>query len=185
MDRKILISAFGIHSGGGGVLLKSLLGSSSERFRILALDSRLELDESIKIHGSVKWVPKSMLARFRTINFLSRSCKKNDVLFCFNSLPPIIPVAGRAIVYVHAPHFVGLHAGISYDLISRIRFKIERLWFKLGARCVDEFWVQTESMENGIRKQFPNSHVRIIPFVDEVLADELNGKDLMLSLIHI
>ena len=53
MDRKILISAFGIHSGGGGVLLKSLLGSSSEGFRILALDSRLKLAESVKIHGSV------------------------------------------------------------------------------------------------------------------------------------
>lgn len=185
MGGKILISAFGIHSGGGGVLLKSLLRGSFERFCILTLDSRLKLNESVKIHGAVKWVPKSMLARFRAINFLSRCCKKNDVLFCFNSLPPIIPVAGRVIVYVHAPHFVNLHVGISYDLISRIRFNIERLWFKIGARYVDEFWVQTESMENGIRKQYPNSNIRIIPFVDDMLADELNEKDLMFPVVNI
>jgi glycosyltransferase involved in cell wall biosynthesis len=185
MDRKILISAFGIHSGGGKVLLKALLSSSSEKFHILALDSRLKLDELIKITGSVKWVPKSMLARLGAINFLSRNCRKNDVLFCFNSLPPIFSVAGRVIVYVHAPHFVRLHTGISYDLISKIRFIIERLWFRLGANSVDEFWVQTESMKKGILKQYPNSNVRIIPFVDDVLAEELNGNDLLVPVVNI
>lgn len=177
MNKKILISAFGIHSGGGAVLLKALLENFTGNLGSSALDSRLNIDGIKNLPNQIKWVPKSFIARLRSLYTLSKECQKNDTLFCFNSLPPFIRTDGRVVVYVHAPHFVGFHTGISYDLTTRIRFLIERLWFKLGSRYVDEYWVQTESMKIGIRNIYPNTVVKIMPFVDDHLAKTLSEKN--------
>lgn len=176
MAKKILLSAFGIYMGGGAVLLKALLPHMTDRLAAAALDARLPRDTLEGATIPIQWVPKSFSARLRAVNRLARQCGAKDVLFCFNSLPPTVKCSGRVIVYVHAPHFVGLHAGIRYDTISQLRFMIERRWFRAGAPHVDEFWVQTPSMQRGVLGSFPQSMVRILPFVDDELAATLRAQ---------
>lgn len=175
-NSKIHLSAFGIHMGGGLVLLKALLPNIFERLEGVALDSRLPREVLPDCSKAVQWIPRRFLARLRSVNNLARRCKKDGILFCFNSLPPTVKCSGKVIVYVHAPHFAGLHAGVRYDPISRIRFVIERFWFRIGSKYVDEFWVQTQSMQLALIASLPNSFVRIMPFVDEVLASSLRSQ---------
>lgn len=176
MKEKIHLSAFGIWMGGGLVLLESLLPHLSERLVGINLDIRLPREVSSKLGKKVQLVPREFLSRLRSVNNLARNCKSDEILFCFNSLPPTVKCTGKVIVYVHAPHFVGLHVGVKYDFVSRIRFVIERLWFYIGAKNVNEFWVQTQSMQRALLAVFPNSVVRIMPFVDEKLASCLQSQ---------
>ena len=179
ISKKIHLSAFGIHNGGGLVLLKALLENISDKLTISLFDARLQKDLVKSSEDFVQWIPKNFFSRWRSLNKLAQICEPLDVLFCFNSLPPTTKCSGRVIVYVQAPHFVGLHSGIRYDKISKLRFIIERFWFRYGARNVDEFWVQTESMQRALIQSFPNSLVRIRPFVDGVLADKLPKRNFM------
>lgn len=173
MTKRILLSAFGIHMGGGRVLLDALLPRLLPHLAGAALDARLDLLDFDPGTTSIARVPRNFRARLRAVNALARACGPDDVLFCFNSLPPTVTCAGRVIVYVHAPHFVGLHSGIRYDAVTRLRFMIERRWFRAGAHAVDEYWVQTPSMEQGLLAAFPKATVRILPFVDDALARTL------------
>lgn len=172
---KIHLSAFGVHVGGGLILLQSLLPYICDRLEGIAFDARLSRENFGKFGKNIIWIPKNILYRLLSVNELARNCKQEEVLFCFNSLPPIVKCLGRVIVYVHAPHFVGLHVGIKYDLISRIRFLVERLWFRIGAKHVNEFWVQTESMQRALLESFPYANIRLMPFVDEDLAKSLRS----------
>lgn len=176
MSKQVFLSAFGIHTGGGRVLLNALLPRLRSRLVGAALDARLELSVDDGCSSRINLVPKSFTARLRAVNALARDCTAGDVLFCFNSLPPTVACTGRVIVYVHAPHFVGRHRGVHYNFRTRLRFIVERGWFRLGAQRVDEFWVQTSSMATALLAAFPNAIVRIKPFVDDELAGLLRER---------
>lgn len=184
MKNKIHLSAFGVWMGGGLVLLDALLPHLIGKLGNVNLDVRLTREVPMKEEGRVKWIPRKFLARLQSVNNLARNCKLDEVLFCFNSLPPTVKSIGKVIVYVHAPHFVGLHVGVRYDFISRIRFILERLWFRVGAKNVDEFWVQTQSMQRALTLAFPDAVVRIMPFVDEQLASSLSTQKYQAEEIH-
>jgi glycosyltransferase involved in cell wall biosynthesis len=172
---KVHLSAFGIHVGGGLVLLQALLPHIRERLGGISLDGRLEREKFMGFGNNIDWVPKNFFLRLLSVNKLAHNCEQGEVLFCFNSLPPTVKCSGRVIVYVQAPHFIGLHIGVNYDVISRLRFLIERFWFRIGVKYVNEFWVQTESMRRSLSENFPGVIVRVMPFVDEDLAKSLRS----------
>ena len=143
VDAGVLLSAFGIHAGGGLVLLKALIKGLSGSLKVASLDSRCPFDKSlISSDVRIEYVRRSFAARILAINRLAGMTSPGDTLLCFNSLPPLRKPKGRVIVFVHAPHFVGAHRGIRYSLLTTMRIKIERLWFKFGIRNCDEIWVQ-------------------------------------------
>ena len=176
---QIYLSAFGIHTGGGLILLKALLSQLAEKLSGAVLDVRLPNNVMKDIKGFTQLVPRSFIARLRSVNKLAQLCKSEDTLFCFNSLPPIQKCDGRVIVYIQSSHFVSLHSGIRYDPISHLRFFIERLWFRVGAKNVDEFWVQTQSMRQMLLACCPLAKVRILPFVDDELSRILQSHSVL------
>lgn len=103
------------------------------------------------------------------IAFTSK-CSNNDILLCFNNLPPFFRCQAKVIVYVHAPHFVDLHANIRYGYMRRFRIFLEKIWFKFGSRNVDQFWVQTESMFLLLSKKLPTSNIKLVSFLDKELS---------------
>lgn len=167
--RRLLISAFGINSGGGLVLLKALVKGAHESIRSIELDARVSSSQIGVIAGESRSVRRSFLARFVSSARLARSATEGDVLLCFNSLPPLVASRAKVVTYVHAPHFVGAHKGIQYAPLTRMRLWIERAWFRMAVSNTDEAWVQTSTMANRLREQFPSLTVRIVPLVDESL----------------
>ena len=171
----VLLSAFGIHAGGGLVLLKALIKGLSGSLKVASLDSRCPFDKSlISSDVRIEYVRRSFAARILAINRLAGMTSPGDTLLCFNSLPPLRKPKGRVIVFVHAPHFVGAHRGIRYSLLTTMRIKIERLWFKLGIRNCDEIWVQTSVMQEAMLAQYSQAVIKVIPLVDDELAVRLS-----------
>lgn len=171
--RNLHISAFGIHTGGGLVLLTALLVHAREAIAHVSLDGRLRSTDEAASTWKSSFVRRSFFARACDSLRSAANVGPGDTLLCFNSLPPLRPVAGRVITYVHAPHLVGLHRGTRYRHLTALRFVIERAWFMLGAQHSDEFWVQTESMQSALKRQNPTALVKIVPFVDDLLFSAL------------
>jgi glycosyltransferase involved in cell wall biosynthesis len=180
-QRRLLISAFGIHIGGGLVLFRSLLLASRDITRKVALDARMPADAFVQAaEGGVQLahVPKSFLARLRSVLQIGREASHGDIFLCFNSLPPLARSRAKVIVYVQAPHFFGAHAGIRYARTVALRLLVERLWFWYGSRYVDEFWVQTPTMASLLTAKHPAVTVKVLPLIDEKLADLLQTQRL-------
>lgn len=174
--RSLHISAFGIHTGGGLVLLKAILLAAEDKIAHVSMDKRLQ--DSADLSPDWRWafVRRSFIARAYDSLRTCRGVGAEDTLLCFNSLPPLCQVRGRAITYVHAPHLVGLHRGTRYRRLTTLRFMIERAWFSFGARYSAEFWVQTESMREALEREHPKLLVRVVPFVDDLLHSRLDAQ---------
>jgi glycosyltransferase involved in cell wall biosynthesis len=173
--RKIYFNAAGINNGGGMVLFESLINSLKNYSFILLLDIRLSSKyKSLIEMGSAIVVKKSFLQR-AIFNFrASREAASDDVIFCFNSLPPLVKSKAFTITYIHSPQFVGLHKNSNYSFIDSLRFFIETTWFRFTYRNSDELWVQTENMKSLLNQQFQNIKVQVVPFIDDRLYELYN-----------
>ena len=155
---------------GGLVLLSALLPAVAASLRAVLLDVRVgSLPLAIDVAVTRHIVPLSFFARWSALRRLGAGASKADTLLCFNSLPPLRRLPCRVVNFVHAPHFVGAHAGIAYTPVTRVRIAIERLWFRRGVRYCDELWVQTPTMASAMRALYPDAHVSVVPFVDDEL----------------
>jgi glycosyltransferase involved in cell wall biosynthesis len=172
--RRLLISAFGIHMGGGLVLLKALLSASTMQTREVLIDSRIASSlGNVRCGVETQAVSRSLWQRLLALTQLARRAKSTDTLLCFNSLPPLVRSKAFVVTYVQAPHFVGAHAGISYPPLTRLRLAIERLWFDRGLRFSNELWVQTRTMADALLASNPECTVRVVPLVDQTLSTAL------------
>lgn len=173
----LLISAFGINSGGGLVLFKALVAGAQSRIRAIAIDARIDAGQlGISRDQTFATVRRSFIARALSSIRLARHAKRGEVLFCFNSLPPLVRSRAKVVTYVHAPHFVGAHRAIRYTPVTRVRIWVERLWFRYAIRHTDEAWVQTPTMAMQLEAQYPGVTTKIVPLVDEALATLLGKR---------
>lgn len=171
-QKKLLISAFGVHTGGGFVLLNSLLKNIGDHLDFANLDIR---SKDVFVHNidknKITYVKKTIFARLLASFNISRKATQNNVLLCFNSLPPVLKCNSTVIVYVHAPHFANLHSGISYSLITKTRISLEKIWFNMFVHNIDKIWVQTPTMQREMKKMYPNSRISVVTFVDDLLIE--------------
>ena len=169
-SRRLSISAFGIHTGGGLVLLEALLAASGANLKSVLLDQRLQgRDMPVAAGAAVRFVRRSFVARAASLTRLAAGCGPGDVLLCFNSLPPLVSTAARVVTFVQAPHFVGMHEGVRYAMLTSLRLALETTWFRTGVRHSDEIWVQTHTMARAALARFPCASVAVVPLVDDRL----------------
>lgn len=168
---EVLLSAFGIHSGGGGVLLKAVMFGLLGKVKVASLDSRFILDKALVFpEERIKFVRRSLLARIFALIRLSSMTSTRDTLLCFNSLPPFKKPKGRVIVFVQAPHFFGAIQGVRYEFKTLLRHKVEQLWFKLFIQNCDEIWVQTSTMKDLMKQLHPSATIKVVSLLDSELA---------------
>jgi hypothetical protein len=98
-----------------------------------------------------------------------------DLLFCFNSLPPLLRARGRVVNYVQAPYLVGRDRRVRYGPMTEARMTLERLWFRWGLRHCDEVWVQTATMARALHAEHPTAKVQVVPFVDDEVVSALRA----------
>jgi glycosyltransferase involved in cell wall biosynthesis len=173
---RVFLSAFAVHFGGGLVLLKALVQGLGTSLEDALIDDRARHD--VPVDPSmvrVRYVPRSLVARFIGLMALASRTRRGDVLFCFNSLPPLRKPLGRVVNYVHAPYIVGADPQVRYQWLSALRQWIERIWFRAGVANCDEVWVQTPTMAHAIRSAYPGIVVQVVPFVDDQLAEALRA----------
>lgn len=151
--RKIILHSYNVHQGGGKRLLFDLLHPGNFAFfKQLNLDVRLPYKEKFPAEIVLNKVRPTILTRFLSEVKLFLSTQKEDVVLCFGSLPPLFPLAGRVIVFLHNKY--NISADPHRFLKGRVKIQawIERWWFRLGRKNVNLYVVQTPTMKRELRE---------------------------------
>ena len=164
---RLIIHAPNVHTGGGRVLLTELLASLPPYARGAAiLDRRLQTPLNLPREVVVRHVQPSLWARLRAERYLARISDENCRILCFGNLPPLARCRGRVSVFLHNRHLVSATDLSGFSLKARLRILAERSWIRLFASRVDEWIVQTESMQLLLSRILLSSDkIRILPFV--------------------
>lgn len=163
---RLVLSAFGVHTGGGRVLLEALLDAAAPRITHAELDARFaplaraQLPEH-RIHA----VAPSVVARLRSLRRSPRHGAPGDVWLGFNSLPPLADGPGRVVLFVQSALFTRLGEGQRYPPATRLRLWMERRIFAAGRHRAARALVQTPTMAAALAERWPGLAVEIAPFL--------------------
>lgn len=177
---RLIIHAPNVHTGGGRVLLTELLSSLSPYARGAAiLDRRLQPPPNLPCEMVVRHIQPSLWARLWAERYLARISHDHTRILCFGNLPPLARCRGRISVFLHNRHLVSATDLSGFGFKARLRIMAERAWIRLFAPRVDEWIVQTESMQLLLSRILGTSgKIRILPFVSaETVAGGSTGND--------
>ena len=172
MNKKIIIYAPNVRSGGGVVLLQALLDDAKRQRSIVAIvDVRAK--EVLKISPVVDyvWVTPGFVGRLKAELRLKTLGGPNDGILCFHGLPPLF-VRGREVVVFVQNRLMFSAAGIKrMSARTRLRTLLERMIAIICRRYVTRYVVQTPSMARVLchwHRGKPD--VRIAPFTSQTVA---------------
>lgn len=177
------IQADNIHKGGGRSLLNALIRSKWAEHACLLLDARMPLD-FVSSRQVVKIVRPTIISRFIAQFWLWRNLLPTNILLCFGNLPPLFNVKSKVVVFVQNRYIIDDMPLKHFPFKVRVRLLIERIWFKTRCHSVNEFIVQTSSMQMALRKRLlalrpgmaDGVLVRVLPFMDNVTDHISNFK---------
>lgn len=162
MAKRIFIHATNVHQGGGRALLVAIINAlPTGLLSILSLDSRMPLSTD-KV---VKRVQPTLVQRLFAEIWLAKNVALGDVVLCFGNLPPLFKLRGYVVVFVQNRYLID-HVNLDgFSFKTRTRLKIERLWLSYRAGNVNEFLVQTPSMQSLMQAR-TKAKVSVFPFVE-------------------
>lgn len=169
--KQLILHAPNIHSGGGGVLLRSILAVNDIPVRWVQLDERSR-DSCQLPQCTVKhFVRRSIFSRIFAEWRLHRTATTNDLVLCFHGLPPLFPTRAKVVVFIQNRLLIEQSSLAAYPLNIRLRLAVERLWCRLFQRRCSRYIVQTPSMAESLtcwlRSEIP---VSVLPFAPATLA---------------
>jgi len=179
MSKKIVLSAFNIHTGGGFTLLNEILNNAKAKtFIKLLLDQRIIYKIKKKKFKNSVFVKRKIIDRFIKFLFNTSFIKKNNTLFCFNGLPPFLKNKCKSIVYVQTFYFTEEAKGYQFPFWIRLRIMIEKIWFWKFYNNIDELWVQTNHMKDKLEssikyRKLKKKKIKIVPFVSTFVNKNL------------
>ncbi len=166
----MILYASNVHTGGGFVLLRSLLASRPAGQPLIAfLDARAQAELFLPSDVTVHWVQPSVLARMRAQLTLRRLGREGETLLCFHGLPPVFRNRARTVVFLQNRLYISGSLQHKASPVYRLRLGLERTIGRLFRRHVAEYIVQTPSMARTLRAWLGGasvSAVRILPFLD-------------------
>lgn len=171
-DVRIIISAFGVHMGGGLVLLEALVREIGHYKNTLLIDERLkgkEIFNNYNSQSNIIFIKRNFYSRFIGLHKYISKEDKDAVLLCFNGLPPIFKRPVKVISFIQSPHFIGEQVGVKYPFLTRMRFVIEYMWLYFGIKNCDEVWVQSNAIKRGVLRKFSSVSIRVMSLVDDSL----------------
>lgn len=166
----MILYASNVHTGGGFVLLRSLLAAWPAGKPLTAfLDARAEAELTVPAGATVHWVQRSILSRLRAQLALRKLARAGDTLLCFHGLPPVINNPARKLVFVQNRLYISSGVTPGSSLPYRLRLGVERAISRWRRHCVDQYIVQTPTMVRTLQAWFGTAAmpaVRVLPFLD-------------------
>ena len=177
MKKKIILSAFNVHTGGGLVLLSALF--KSKDIISFILDKRIK--NKIKKNKKIFFIKRKVFDRL--FYFHKNIINKNaSHLICFNNLPPIFKPKLKVILFIQTFYFFSNIHKYNFKLYTLLRIYFEKIWFRIGIFNVDEIWIQTPTMRKRLQI-YLNKHnleskitIKEKPLVDQKLLNVLKSK---------
>lgn len=156
------------------MLLQGLLAACpAARLRAAFLDERARTQLVLPAGvGSVEWVRPSARSRLGAEQSLRAVTRSGDTVLCFHGLPPLLPNAGRVVVFQQNRNYLGLNPLSQFSARTALRLGFERLVSRMFRRRVAEYIVQTPTMARHLGHWYhKGSHargpvIRVLPFID-------------------
>jgi glycosyltransferase involved in cell wall biosynthesis len=168
--KRLILYAPNVGVGGGLVLLRALLRDWPKHTPMTALlDQRgREVIEADETDCDIHWFSSSVSGRWSAERKLRALSSVEHLVFCFHSLPPILPNSAQIFCFVHSPHIVGLVSTKKLSAWVRVRSGIEKTIFRTFRHRVKRFFVQTPSMKTALAAVLgsPRQPIDVLPFVD-------------------
>lgn len=162
-----------IHSGGGGELILSLIKSNIDDNVIFFCDKRIR-EKVISLgvdKGEFIWVSPSIYSRVQAQVLLRKKTKSNDVVFCFNGVPPLFGKVGSKLILFIQNRFQVENNFSKMKSITIARTLFEKLARYYYLKNIDYFVLQTPSMKysliNAIGIDYENKILEI-PFFPKI-----------------
>lgn len=176
---RVLLHAPNVHTGGGLVLLQTLLAAAEPQFQWALLDLRVRDCLHVPRETVVRHVRRSVLSRLLAEWRLWRESRAGDVVLCFHGLPPLLPVRGRVVVFVQNRLLIEHGSLAEYPRWVRARLWTERLWSRaLQGRC-SRYIVQTPSMAASLKRWlWRDVPISVAPFAPATLPAPTPGQEI-------
>lgn len=180
MNKEIIFYAPNVHLGGGYILLKDVLKDwPKNQPTIFFFDQRIKskLSFNFDIQHKIYWVKNSFLSRIKNEIKISLISRGNAFLICFHGMPPFFGKYSNVIVFFQNRNFLGIDSILKFSFRTRIRLFFERWAAKSNAHKVNEFIVQTKSMEFNLRNWVSKDNkakISLFPFFNSL---PLNKED--------
>lgn len=180
----LILYAPNVHTGGGAVLLKELLLMAPKNKSIDAiLDKRIAAQLSTMHLNNINvkyWVKPTLFSRIYAELILSK-IGKNQKIFCFHNIPPILCRAKLITVFFQNKLIVEKKFLNGFDIKQNFISSFEYALNLFFHHKVSTYIVQTKSMCSALSKSFlknTNEGPQIIPFIPSSIeiTDALNAK---------
>jgi len=166
---RLLLYAPNVHTGGGFVLLKSLLQAWPAERRLVAwLDERARAQLPLPEGAQVHWVRAAPASRLGAEFALARAGQPGDRVLCFHGLPPLLRNRASVQVFQQNRNYLGQVPLSAFAWRTRQRLRFEQAVSRWRRHLVDAYWVQTESMARALQDWWGEGQVapvRVLPFV--------------------
>lgn len=177
--RNLTLHAPNVHTGGGLVLLKTLLIGWPPNDKLTAfLDERAKELLTIPSDVKVVWVAPTLFSRLAAEWTLFRSTKSCSRVLCFHGLPPLLPCKTNTFVFVQNRLLIQGDLSNKFKWKTRIRITAERLWAKAFRHRVACYIVQTPTMQREMLTWLANSkpkqRVAVVPFAAPLPASSVS-----------
>lgn len=167
----LVLHAPNVHSGGGLVLLKTLLSAPNLSARLTQLDCRAKQQLNLPTGTSYYYVNNTAFSRLCAEWRLWRCTRTDDLILCFHGLPPLLHLRGRVVVFVQNRILLETSSLVGYPLFTRIRLTIERLWTRVLQRNCNRYIVQTPSMADAVQRCLgKHVEVSVLPFAPSIFS---------------
>ncbi len=167
VKERLLFYAPNVHTGGGFILLYSLLKSWRKDSPLIAwLDVRAKDRLELPANAQIEWVSPSLSSRLMAEFTLSEVATADDRVLCFNGLPPLLRSKAWVIIFQQNRNYLGLVPLKIFSWRTRQRLRFEQtVAYVFRERC-KEYFVQTHSMARDLKKWYGNKPVpiRVLPF---------------------
>lgn len=179
---KVILHAPNVHSGGGLVLLRSLIDAWPRHLPLHAyLDCRASKLLMLPKAAEITWVEPSLYSRFKTEILLSRDTLAGDIVLFKNSLPPLFRSRGKVIVFMQNRNLIEKILLRDYKFIDAVRIMTERTLSYWLRHRVDLYIVQTDSFKRSIETWYSSLFktrepvVKVLPFMTRFSRLESDG----------
>ncbi len=148
-QKKVILHAPNVHSGGGKVLLDSVLIElvGLGRLKACLLDSRYVVPSELSSDLVYRFSPQ-VTDRLSAEIKLRNLSGDEDVILCFGNLPPLFRLRGHVKLFLQNKILLSSFPLENYSLYVKIRVFVERAWLRYRLSNVNEILVQSNSMRD-------------------------------------
>lgn len=164
---RLLLYAPNVHTGGGFVLLQSLLAAwPAGRPFVAWLDDRARARLSLPAGAQVQWVQASAGSRLKAEFSLAAEARATDRLLCFHGLPPLRRSAAPVWLFQQNRNYLGQVPLSAFGWKTRQRLRFEQAISRWLRHRVARYWVQTPSMARAVQAWYgpQPADIRVLPF---------------------